>query len=136
MPDDKPCHVLVVDDHPDGAVSTALLLEAMGNYVVRVAHSAEEAHVVAAALKPDVVLMDLGLPGKDGYALADELRGRFPLVRLIALSGYGTAHDIHRSIQRGFDQHLVKPADPDELNGAVHQACEARHPRACDCAEN
>jgi DNA-binding NarL/FixJ family response regulator len=76
--------------------------------------------------------MDLGLPGKDGYALAKELRDRFPKMRVIALSGYGMLDDIHRSIQAGFDEHLVKPAEPDELNGAVHKACEARHHGNCE----
>ncbi len=121
----EPCKVLLVEDHRDGASSTAMLLRRMGNYQIRVAHSPEQAHAIASTFHPDVVLMDIGLPGKDGHTLGRELKKLYPNVRIIALSGYTAPELMHRSIREGFDDHLIKPVDPDSLNSHVHDACTA-----------
>jgi CheY-like chemotaxis protein len=107
--------VLVVEDHPDSAASLSVLLELMG-HDVRVAYTGPEAVALAAVWPPDVTISDIGLPGFDGFEVARRLRGRFgrgPL--LVALTGYGRDEDRRQSRDAGFDHHLVKPADPADL---------------------
>jgi two-component system CheB/CheR fusion protein len=112
--------VLVVDDNVDTAVSAAALLELQG-HEVRVAHAGPEAIALAREFGPDVVLLDIGLPGMDGYAVARTLRTdpRLAGSRLIAVSGYGQESDRRRSREAGFDEHLVKPVEPDELAALI-----------------
>jgi PAS domain S-box-containing protein len=112
--------VLVVDDSRDMANSTALLLRASG-HDVRVAHSGSEALAIAAAYRPSVVLLDIGLPAVDGYEVARRLR-QLPecqTARLIAVTGYGQDSDRILSRQAGFDSHLVKPVNPDQLRAVL-----------------
>src|SRR4051812_818236 len=108
-----PLSVLVVEDLDDTAKSLAELLTLAG-HAVRVALSGPEALRAAADATPDVVLLDIGLPGMDGWEVAQRLRGRAsgkqPLV--VAVTGYGTADDRWRSADAGIDLHLVKPVDP------------------------
>jgi CheY-like chemotaxis protein len=108
--------VLVVDDNKDAAASLALLLETMGNDV-RTAHDGEQAAAVASEFRPDVALLDIGMPKLDGYEAARRIRresnGR-PL-RLVALTGYGQESDRRKSHEAGFDRHLVKPLRPQVL---------------------
>jgi len=115
--------VLVVDDNVDMVASTAALLSHDGHHV-RTATSGAEAITTASAFAPDVVLLDIGLPGMDGYEVAKRLRaapnGR--TVRLIAVSGYGRDEDRRQSLDSGFDAHLVKPVDLDVLRQAVSGA--------------
>jgi PAS domain S-box-containing protein len=102
--------VLVVDDDVDVRESTGLLLELNG-YEVRTADSGERALALIGTFHPEVVLLDIGMPGVDGYQVAQSIR-RLPggdELLLIALSGYGRAEDIARSQAAGFDHHLVKP---------------------------
>lgn len=108
--------VLIVDDNTDAAELLAMLLSTYG-HVVHAAEDAESALRVAGELVPDVILLDIGLPGADGYSVARSLRqdGRFSDTILIALTGYGTAGDKERSFDAGFDHHVVKPAEVDEL---------------------
>jgi signal transduction histidine kinase len=108
--------VLVVDDNRDGAESLAMLLRLWG-HEVRVAYDGPSALRLAEAERPEVVLLDIGLPGMDGYQVARRLRERSGGARqlLVALTGYGQGEDRRRSQQAGFDHHLVKPLDPDEL---------------------
>jgi len=108
--------VLVAEDCPDTAASQALLLELAG-YEVRLAHDGPAALREAAGFRPDAVLLDIGLPGIDGYRVAEQIRGQgaFAGVRLIAVTGYGQAQDIRRGAEVGFDHYLVKPAEPEEL---------------------
>ena len=112
----RPLRVLVVDDSEDTAEMMTALLE-MDGHEIQVAHSGPAALETAAAFRPDVVLLDIGLPGLDGYQVAQRLRGDPNLkdVTLIAASGYGQEADLHRSREVGFDRHLVKPVDPREL---------------------
>jgi CheY-like chemotaxis protein len=108
--------VLVVDDNVDSAESLALLLELYG-HDVRLAHDGLTALDEARASAPDVVLLDIGLPKMDGYAVARHLREEPALahVRLIAMTGYGQEEDRRRAREAGFDHHLVKPVDLDSL---------------------
>ncbi len=112
----KRLRVLVVEDNKDAADSMALFLGMLG-HEVRLAATGPEGVEAARAWRPDVVLCDIGLPGLDGYGVARELRlhPTTARVRLLALTGYGTEEDRRRSREAGFDHHLVKPADPDEL---------------------
>jgi CheY-like chemotaxis protein len=107
-----PRRILVVDDNPDSANSLGMVLEVEGHEVESV-YSAQDALERVESFKPDVVLLDIGLPGMDGYEVARRLRARpgFERVRLVALTGYGQAEDRERTRSAGFDGHLVKPVD-------------------------
>jgi CheY-like chemotaxis protein len=108
--------VLVVEDNRDAAETLSDLLGLFG-CTVEVTHSGAEAVEVADSFRPEVVLCDLGLPGMDGYQVAAALR-RQPatsVARLIAISGYGQEDDRRRSREAGFDLHLTKPIDAEEL---------------------
>jgi CheY-like chemotaxis protein len=115
--------VLLVDDHPDVLDMLSALLERQGYRVVALADP-------AAALRldewfaPAVAILDLGLPGMDGYELARALRQRpgFRDTRMLALSGYGQAEDRVRSQAAGFAGHLVKPVGGPELLAAIGPA--------------
>jgi two-component system CheB/CheR fusion protein len=111
-----PCRVLVVDDNRDAADSLAVLLRFDG-HDVRVVHDGRSALEAVQAFAPHVVLLDIGLPGEDGYSVARQLR-QDPRTRealLVAVSGYGREEDRLRSREAGFDHHLVKPVDFTEL---------------------
>lgn len=107
-----PRRVLIVDDNADAADSLAMLLNLQG-HETHVTHNGREALGCIEAFKPDVALLDIGLPGMDGYVLAERLRTMPQLkrVRLIALTGYGQADDRQRALAAGFDDHLTKPVD-------------------------
>ncbi|MGH8259049.1 MAG: hybrid sensor histidine kinase/response regulator, partial [Steroidobacteraceae bacterium] len=109
--------VLVVDDNVDAADSIAMLLSLEG-HEVRSVHAAHEALEAAEAFHPHVVLLDIGLPGMDGYEVARRLRSqqRIENMRLVAITGYGQQSDRERAREAGFDQHLVKPVEPDALH--------------------
>jgi signal transduction histidine kinase/DNA-binding response OmpR family regulator len=108
--------VLVVDDNVDGADSLAILLRA-ARHEVAVSHDGAAALREAEAFRPEVVLLDIGLPGMSGYEVARRLRQLPGLegVLLVALTGYGQDEDRQRSRDAGIDHHLVKPADPQAL---------------------
>jgi CheY-like chemotaxis protein len=108
--------VLVVEDSRDAAASLRILLEVLG-YQVRVAYTGPAGLAEAAAWRPESVVCDIGLPEMDGYEVARRLRqspGSRGLL-LVALTGYGRDEDRRRAFAAGFDHHLTKPADPDEL---------------------
>jgi PAS domain S-box-containing protein len=111
-----PRRILVVDDNTDGAETLSILLSLSG-HTVRVANDGPTALVAAGEFRPDVVLLDIGLPGLDGYEVARRLRARpeFRSTRLVALTGWGQQSDRERSRAAGFDYHAVKPIDPGEL---------------------
>jgi PAS domain S-box-containing protein len=108
--------VLVVDDNVDAAESVAMLLR-LWHHEVRLAHTGPEALQLAAEYLPDVVLLDIGLPGMDGYEVARRLREQPSLegTVLVAVTGYGQEDDRRRSEEAGFDQHLTKPVEPSKL---------------------
>jgi CheY-like chemotaxis protein len=112
--------VLIVDDNVDAAVTMQLLLTSMG-HETSVAGTGIEALERAAEFRPDVVLLDIGLPGLDGYEVARRLRaleGQKPL-RIVAVTGWGQQGDKDKAQEAGFDLHLVKPVGPDELAQAL-----------------
>lgn len=117
----SPRHVLVVDDNADAAESIAMLLN-LYQHKVQVAHSGREALQAAIAERPQVVLLDIGLPDIDGYEVAHRMRAHPALkdVRLVALTGYGQEQDRRRAKQAGFDAHLTKPADLAALQSAIN----------------
>ena len=110
------CRVLVVDDNVDAAQTLADLL-LMTGHEVRMVHDGLGAVAAAVAWSPDVVLLDIGLPGLNGFEVAKRIRleAAHPAMTLVALTGYGQAADRQRSREAGFDHHLVKPADFDEV---------------------
>ena len=110
--------VLVVDDNEDAALLVSELLQDAG-YEVRAAFDPNAALDEVKTFEPDVAILDIGLPGMDGYALGSELRARLPHAQLIALTGYGQASDRQRSRDEGFAEHLVKPLDGTRLLAAV-----------------
>lgn len=108
--------ILVVDDNVDSADSMALLL-GLDGHETRTAFDGPGALAEALAFRPRVVLLDIGLPGMDGYEVARRMR-ELPGLRdvlLIAITGYGRDDDRARSKEAGFDHHLVKPVDPETL---------------------
>jgi two-component system CheB/CheR fusion protein len=111
-----PRRVLVVDDNVDTAESMALLLSLRG-YDVATAHDGPAALKKAASFHPEAVLLDIGLPGLDGYQVATRLRGRRRTAKslLVAMTGYGQEDDRSRALQAGFDHHLTKPVDPQAI---------------------
>jgi two-component system CheB/CheR fusion protein len=113
----------VVDDNVDAAESLALLLRAVG-HEVHTAYDGRAALRSVEALCPEVVVLDIGLPGMDGYEVARRLRQQEGLDQpfLVALTGYGQEEDRRRSAAAGFDVHLVKPADPDTVQDLVARA--------------
>jgi PAS domain S-box-containing protein len=120
---ERPAHslrVLVVDDNVDQADSAALLLRVSG-HEVRVAYSAPAGLEAAAEYRPHLVLMDIGLPGMDGYEAARRLRQQAGLkdTVLVAVTGYGQESDRQRSREAGFDHHLVKPVNMKELEAVL-----------------
>jgi CheY-like chemotaxis protein len=107
--------VLLVEDNADAREALRVLLELDG-YEVEVAADGARAVELARAKAPAVALIDIGLPGLDGYEVARQVRalpGSPP--RLVALTGYSDPEDRRRAEQAGFDAHVVKPVDPDDL---------------------
>ena len=110
--------VLVVDDNVDAAALLADWLRASG-HSPEVAHDGPSALQLAVTFRPDVALLDIGLPVMDGYELARRLRAQGGRLRLIAVTGYGQAADRVRAREAGFDAHLVKPLEFDALQAAL-----------------
>jgi signal transduction histidine kinase len=109
--------ILVVEDNADGREMLRTMLELLGHDVHEAAEG-ESAIVRTAELRPDVAIIDIGLPGMDGYAVAARIRAseKEPgAIQLIALTGYGTEQDRRRAAAAGFDAHLTKPVEPDRL---------------------
>jgi len=108
----KPIRALVVDDRDDVALSLALLLRKLG-YSVQVAHYAQEALAKGAALRPDVVFLDIGLPDSSGYDVCKEMRDSDWGINsyIVALTGRNEAADMIRCAHTGFDRHVAKPME-------------------------
>src|SRR5262249_45110083 len=114
--------LLVVDDNKDSANSLAMLLRLFGNQVSTAHDGPEGLHAIAAD-RPDAVLLDIGLPGMSGYAVARAIRAqpeRNGLV-LIALTGFGSEEDRQQSLAAGFDAHLVKPVELSVLQALLSE---------------
>jgi two-component system CheB/CheR fusion protein len=112
--------VLIVDDHVDATRALRRLLHVMGHDVT-VAHDGRSGIELAQRVRPDVILLDIGLPLMDGYSVARHLRAlpAFAATRIIALTGYGAAEARENARKAGFDLHLVKPVDADALEAAI-----------------
>jgi CheY-like chemotaxis protein len=119
-PAGAPRRILVVDDNVDAAHTLCLLLQGLG-HDVRAAYDGASALRLSDAWLPQVVLLDIGLPGMDGYEVARRLRQRPAPERLlvIAVSGYGSEADRRRSREAGFDRHLTKPVALEVLCGLL-----------------
>jgi PAS domain S-box-containing protein len=129
-----PARVLVVDDNVDAAESLALLLESDG-HTVSLAHDGLEAVRRAESWRPDVAVLDVGLPGMNGYEVATVLRRHGDdCPELIAVTGYGQAADARRAIEAGFRYHLVKPVDARDLTAAVARCAVTRQARRAPSA--
>jgi two-component system CheB/CheR fusion protein len=126
-----PLHILLVEDEPATAAVAALLLRLLGHQVA-VAPDGYAALRLAEACPPDVVLLDLALPGMGGHELAGLLRRQFrsPRPFLVALTGYGQEDDFRRSRAAGIDLHLVKPVDEGQLTQLLNQVQRAKARRA------
>ena len=114
--------VLVVDDNVDAAESTAAFLRLEG-HEVKAVHDGLQALASLKVFDPHVVVLDIGLPGLDGYAVARQLRSRGDTshVLLVALTGYGQKEDRSKAAEAGFDYHFVKPADPRDIQTAIER---------------
>jgi len=110
--------VLVVDDNRGAAEVLAMFFELDGR-IAKVAVDGEEAIEEVAAFDPHLVIMDLGMPRMDGYEAARRIREHNPRVVLVALTGSDSEEAVKRTVESGFDLHLVKPAMPESLRGVI-----------------
>lgn len=118
--------VLVVDDNTDAADSLAMMLRLRG-HEAHTAYAGRAALALAQSLVPDVVVLDIGLPDTDGYQVARALRSNQLTARatVVALTGYGQPSDVSMASAAGFDRHLVKPVDPDEIAALIESSVPA-----------
>jgi CheY-like chemotaxis protein len=113
---------MVVDDNLDSAETMAELVKLSG-HDVRTAHDGPSALECARAFRPQVILLDVGLPGMDGYELARRLRADGLAGELmVSVTGYGEDEDRRQAEEAGFDHHLIKPVSPDVLLRLVNRA--------------
>ncbi len=119
--------VLIVDDNVDAAETLAMMLELLGQQT-RQAHEGNGALKAAVEFKPELVFMDIGLPGLSGHEIASRMRRDLGMTDtyIVALSGYGTEEDRRKSLYAGFDSHLVKPLDPSTLPSILAAADRRR----------
>jgi signal transduction histidine kinase/DNA-binding response OmpR family regulator len=115
--------VLIVDDNIDAAETLAMMLEILGHRTCQ-AHDGHDALKVAREFGPEVIFMDIGLPGLSGHQVVRRMRGDLAMTQayIVALSGYGTEEDRRKSAEAGFDSHLVKPLDPTALPAILDSA--------------
>jgi signal transduction histidine kinase/CheY-like chemotaxis protein len=128
-----PCRVLIVDDNLDAAATLGMIFRSW-KHTVEIAHDGVTALEMATRQRPDIMLLDIGLPGIDGYEVARRLRAQsgFEEMLLVAVTGYGQDEDRRRSHDAGFDLHLVKPVDSAVLkNLVVEYDRRRREPAAC-----
>ncbi|MFA7097820.1 MAG: response regulator, partial [Gammaproteobacteria bacterium] len=116
----KAQRILLVEDSPDVAESFAALLRMMG-HKVQVAPNGDTGLEAARTFRPNVAFLDIGLPGMDGYELAQRLRSEYAdTLPLVALTGYGQEEDRQRAREAGFDYHLLKPVRIEELEQVLN----------------
>jgi two-component system CheB/CheR fusion protein len=122
----KEARVLIVDDNEDACESLAVVLRII-NYVAECCMDPTQTTTRIAAFHPDAVLLDLGMPGMNGYEVARQIRKTPGLgkLMLIALTGYGSPEDRALTEAAGFDYHMVKPVDLDELQRLLNLASDA-----------
>ena len=122
-----PRRILLADDNEDFAELTGRLLERKGGHKVKVVYDGPAALAAARAFQPEVAFLDIGLPGINGYELAQQLRKEPGLeeVLLVALTGYGQEEDRRRALAVGFDEHLTKPTRFDTLQRVLAERAGA-----------
>lgn len=119
---DSRLRIVVVDDNRDWADSLAAMLQLL-DYEVQVAYDGDMGVQAAAAFRPDVVLLDVGLPRLSGYDACRLIREQTwgKEMSLVAVTGWGQEEDLHRSVAAGFDHHLVKPVAPETLTALLEE---------------
>lgn len=117
--------ILVVDDNIDAAVSLSRLLALLG-HDVQIARDGASALHIARSMRPDFVLLDIGLPGLDGFQVAEMFRREPGLetIKIIAVTGHGHEEDRQRSLDAGIDHYLLKPVDPSFLESLLGNAAK------------
>jgi CheY-like chemotaxis protein len=114
--------ILVADDNADSAETCAMLLQMWG-HDVRVAHDGQEALAVAGDFRPEIALVDIGMPRMNGYEVAEAVRktdwGKE--IVLVAVTGWGHDEDKEKAAASGFDRHLAKPVDPQHLQPLIEE---------------
>jgi len=122
--------VLIVDDNLDACETLAMMLELLGQET-RQAHEGTGALKAAQEYKPELIFMDIGLPGLTGHEIVERMRGELGMkdTYIVALSGYGTEEDRRKSLVAGFDNHFVKPLDPSSLPSVLAE-CEKRRAKS------
>jgi DNA-binding response OmpR family regulator len=120
---------LIADDNADAAESLGLLLE-MEGHCVYLAHQGKQALEVANQVHPDVAILDIGMPLRDGFEVARQLRRQSwsQSMYIVALTGWGQQEDRRKSKEAGFDEHFTKPLDPMVLVQRVNEIRQARSP--------
>ncbi len=120
------CRVLLVDDNRDVAISISRFVRQLG-HEVRIAFDGAEAVQIADDFRPDLVLMDIGMPKLNGYDVARTLRAKpwGMQVTLVAMTGWGREHDKRRSFESGFDHHMVKPVEPLALEAVIDSSARS-----------
>jgi CheY-like chemotaxis protein len=125
----KPIRILVADDNLDAAASLATLL-ALDGHEISVAHDGSDAVETAESFRPDVALLDIGMPKLNGYQVAQRIRaapwGRS--MTLVAVTGWGQSEDKRRAHEAGFDHHFTKPLDLDAFGAFLGDALARREP--------
>lgn len=116
--------ILVVDDNQDAADSVATLL-ALDGHQVKAVYTGEAGLLEVDVLKPDLVLLDIGLPGMSGYEIGRRIKAVHPSISVVALSGYGRPEDKQQAAAAGFDTHLVKPVAFDDLREFINRRCSS-----------
>ena len=127
-PSENALRVLIVEDEADSAEALEMILTMMGHQV-QTAHSGMAALQAAKDHRPDVILLDIGLPGLNGYQVAERLRetpDAMKHVVLVAMTGYGQPEDRQRAVRAGFDYHMVKPVDPRQLEQLLTQIAKPK----------
>lgn len=119
-PDSPPLDIVLIEDEADIRISVKALLESWG-HKVRTATNGEHGMKLIFQYKPDVAIIDIAMPGLDGYSVARHVRARPECrdIRLVAMTGFGRDQDRQRSFQAGFDNHITKPARPEDLKWAL-----------------
>ena len=123
--DPPPLRLLVADDDRDGAALLAMFMRGEGHRV-HLAYDGETALAMALCLRPDVAILDLGMPGMDGLSVARQLRTELTGTRmlLLAVTGRGEVEDQMQTRAAGFDHHFVKPANPVDLRACIADWCQ------------